>query len=191
MQRILSLNLNHRTRPGAVNPELVTELVKPEPDVILFNEYVDQGAARELRQLLDAAGYSFQAVSESDEYRPGRWHNQILIASMRPLRGDSVPQDGPDIMCRTNTLSVSVGNIRITGLRVPAYERAADWYAYWDWAKKGLEGRWSYRGNNGSTSRVDHVLVRNGVGVTSAKYTPEPFAPAHTDHAALLVDIEP
>lgn len=224
--RILALNLNHRTLPSAVDVSLVEEIRKLGPGILVFNEYVDIGVAQRLREMLAIAGYAHQCVSDSHEYRPGRWHNQILIASKDSLTNPAVPWDGPDSMCGTNTLSVSSNGMRITGIRVPAYERAADWYAYWEWAKKGLEGDlaigdfnadpsrprkwdrvlmelqdaggwtrpdiegdWSYRGNNGSTSRVDHVLVRNGITVSSARYVPEPFVGNHTDHAALLVEV--
>jgi endonuclease/exonuclease/phosphatase family metal-dependent hydrolase len=209
-----------------VPPALVDAIVELDADILVFNEYVDQGAARNLKEMLVQVGFDHHAVSDSVEYSPGRWHNQVLIASTKSIDGESVPLDGPDCMCRTNTLSVTTHGIRITGIRAPAYTRAAEWYAYWEWANEALggglvigdfnadpgrprkwdrvlatletcggwtrpdiDGEWSYRGNNGSTSRVDHVLVRNGVSVSSARYVPEPFVPTHTDHAALLVEV--
>ena len=121
---------------------------------------------------------------------------------------------------------VTTFGIRVTGIRVPAYTTARDWYSYWEWANQSLEGdvaigdfnadpgrsrkwdavlatlessgnwsradidgEWSYRGHNGAMSRVDHVLTRNGVSVLSAQYVPGPFVPAHTDHAALVVEV--
>jgi endonuclease/exonuclease/phosphatase family metal-dependent hydrolase len=129
-------------------------------------------------------------------------------------------------MGRTNTLTVKTFGISITGIRVPAYTAATDWYRYWEWLNENLDGDiaigdfnadpgrprkwdrvletlmqcggwhrtnadgdWSYKGNNGSTSRVDHVLSRGKVNILSARYVTDPFVPAHTDHAALLAEI--
>lgn len=226
MAILLALNLNHRTRPMPIAPILVDEIRGLDADIVVFNEYVDHGAARDVKELLAQAGFAHQTVSNSVEYSPGRWHNQVLIASNAPIVSQTVPSGGPDEMAATNTLMIETYGIKITGIRVPAYTAAIDWYGYWDWLNENLDGdiaigdfnadpsrprkwdrvlatleesggwtrpeiigEWSYRGNNGSTSRVDHVLARNGVKVVSARYVPEPFVPAHTDHAALLVDI--
>lgn len=226
MIRLISLNLNHRTRPVPVQPSLVAALVKSDPAVIVFNEYVDHGVARDIRGMLSRAGFEHQAVSYSDEYTPGRWHNQVLIASKEPIIEWSVPLTGPDELGRTNTLFVRTFGLSITGIRVPAYKAASDWYRYWEWLNESLDsdivigdfnadpgrqrkrgrvletlmctggwrrtdavGDWSYKGNNGSTSRVDHILSRGEVNVLSARYVTDPFVPAHTDHAALLADI--
>lgn len=224
--RLLALNLNHRTLPAPINPSLIEAIGAQNPDVLIFNEYVDIGVARELKGMLDAAGYMHQAVSDCVEYRRGRWHNQVLIASRESIDNPSTPKDGPDSMCATNTLSATTFGFRLTGIRVPAYTTAREWYSYWEWANQSLEGDiaigdfnadpgrprkwdgvlatlelsgrwtrpdidgdWSYQGRNGSSSRVDHVLTRNDVKVLSARYVPEPFVPAFTDHAALVVDV--
>jgi hypothetical protein len=223
---LLALNLNHRTRPMPVAPTLVDEIHRRDADIVVFNEYVDQSVAREVRAVLARAGFEHQTVSDSVEYSPGRWHNQILISSKKPVVAETVPLNGPNDMARTNTLTVTTFGMSITGIRVPAYTVATDWYRYWEWLNENLDGdvaigdfnadpsrprkwdrvletledsgdwirpeisgEWSYRGNNGSTSRVDHVLVRNGVKVAAARYIPAPFVPTHTDHAALLVEV--
>ena len=224
--RLLALNLNHRTLPAPIDLSLISAIEAQNADVLIFNEYVDIGVAQKLKKMLVAAGYMHQAVSDCVEYRRGRWHNQILIASREPIDDPATPKDGPDRMCSTNTLSVTTFGIRVTGIRVPAYTTAREWYSYWEWANQSLEGDlaigdfnadpgrlrkwdavlatlessgdwsrpdidgdWSYRGHNGSISRVDHVLTRNGVSVESAQYVSEPFVPTHTDHAALIVDV--
>ncbi len=224
--RLLALNLNHRTLPAPVDPSLIAAIDAQGPDVLIFNEYVDIGVAQQLKEMLAAAGYVHQAVSDCLEYRRGRWHNQILIASRESIEDPSTPKDGPDCMCSTNTLSVTTFGIRVTGIRVPAYTTAGEWYPYWEWvnqslegdiaigdfnadpgrprkwdrvlaklessggwSRAGIDGDWSYKGHNGSTSRVDHVLARNGITVSSARYVPEPFVPTHTDHAALIADV--
>lgn len=225
--KLVSLNLNHRTRPLPIEAKLVDRLCELQPDVLVFNEYVDQGVAREVKPLLKSVGFEHQAVSESDEYTPGRWHNQILIASKAPIEAQSVPRDGPDGMAATNTLFVTTFGISIAGVRVPAYTRATEWYAYWEWLSDGLQGDiaigdfnadpsrprkwdrvletlvahggwsrsdidgpWSYRGNNGSTSCVDHVLTRGRVRTKSARYVSERFVPDFTNHTALIAEVE-
>ena len=222
MTELLSLNLNHRTLPAPINPALIHAIEKLSPDILIFNEYVDIGIAQELKGMLTAVGYEHQAISDNVEYRPGRWHNQVLIASKEPIVDQSVPLNGPDDMGRTNTLGIS-----ITGIRVPVYTAAKDWYQYWEWLNGNLDGDiaigdfnadpgrqrkwdrvletliqnggwhltdakgdWSYKGNNGSASRVDHVLSRGNVKVLSARYVADPFVPTHTDHAALLAEVE-
>jgi endonuclease/exonuclease/phosphatase (EEP) superfamily protein YafD len=227
LPKVFALNLNHRTRPLPVAPVLIDAISELGADILVFNEYVDQGAARDIKTMLAQAGYEHQAVSDSVEYSPGRWHNQILIASKDLIAEQSFPLNGPDEMGRTNTLTVKTVGISVTGIRVPAYTAASDWYQYWEWLNRNLdgdivigdfnadpgrlrkwdrvletliqsggwyrtdaEGDWSYKGNNGSTSRVDHVLSRGDVIVSSARYVTDPFVPAHTDHAALLVDFQ-
>lgn len=224
--RLLALNLNHRTRPVPIKLSLVEAVAELDPDVIAFNEYVDEGEAGKVKGMLCAAGYEHQAVSDSVEYRRGRWHNQVLIASRSPIEEQSVPANGPDEMSRTNTLTVRTFGVSITGIRVPAYTSAADWYQYWEWmndqlkgdvaigdfnadpgrprkwdrvletlnqrggwSRKDIDGPWSYCGNNGSTSRVDHVLSRGPATVLTARYVAEPFVPLHSDHAALVADV--
>jgi hypothetical protein len=224
--KLLSLNLNHRTRPAPISPDVVSAIGELAPDALIFNEYVDQGAARDVRKLLSKAGYEHQAVSDSVEYRPGRWHNQILMASRVSIESQHVPESGPDSMCRTNTLTIKTFGVSITGIRVPAFTTAGDWYGYWDWLNSSLEGdiaigdfnadperprkwdrvlagleqqgqwsradihgEWSYRGNNGSFSSVDHILTRGCVTTQSARYMSAAFVPQHTDHAALVAAV--
>lgn len=227
MTRILALNLNHRTRPKPISVPLIKAIVELLPDIVVLNEFVGGGDSSDLENKLACSGFSHLAVSECVEYAAGRWHNQIAIASRKKIENVSEPTYGPDEMCRTNTLIAQTFGILITGIRVPAYETAGDWYSYWDWlsdnlkgdlavgdfnadpsrqkkwdrvldklvsagdwSRKEIEGPWSYRGNNGATSRVDHVLARGNVRVVAAKYVDVPFVPQHTDHAALLVDFE-
>lgn len=48
----------------------------------------------------------------------------------------------------------------------------------------------SYFGKNGTKSRVDHLLTRGNVRVTGIEYVAAGIAPNHSDHAALVVDVE-
>ena len=140
MPRIASLNLNHRTRPVAVAQTLLDGLLEHQPDIIIFNEFVNQPPANVLPKLLKIAGFPYCAISDSVEYRTGRWHNQILIASRNRILASTCPHDGPDDLARTNTLTVRTFDLSVTGLRVPAYKSARDWYRYWEWMTNGLTG---------------------------------------------------
>jgi endonuclease/exonuclease/phosphatase family metal-dependent hydrolase len=59
-----------------------------------------------------------------------------------------------------------------------------------DWRRIEPTGSWSYTGRGGISSRLDHLLFRDTVRVTAARYVSEPFVPAHTDHAALVAEVE-
>jgi endonuclease/exonuclease/phosphatase (EEP) superfamily protein YafD len=48
----------------------------------------------------------------------------------------------------------------------------------------------SYFGKNGTKSRVDHLLTRGSVGIQAIEYVAAGIAPPHSDHAALVVDVE-
>lgn len=227
MLRVLTLNLNHRTRPKLVPSSLIEVIGISTPDVVIFTEYVQSSEPDDLRHRFTEAGFLSVAISESVNYQLGRWNNQILIASRQTIESSSSPLGGPDSMSRTNTLTVRTSGLQITGLRVPAYTSTREWYPYWTWLNRVLDGdvvigdfnadperprkwdrvldklacengwfrakvdgSWSYRGTNGSTSKVDHVLVRENIEVRAAKYIQDPFVPKFTDHAALLVEID-
>lgn len=48
----------------------------------------------------------------------------------------------------------------------------------------------SYFGKNGTRSRVDHLLTRGNVRVQAIEYVAAGIAPDHSDHAALVADVE-
>jgi hypothetical protein len=58
------------------------------------------------------------------------------------------------------------------------------------WARAEPDGAWSYMGKNGNSSRVDQVVFRGPVKGARATYVVEPFWPTHSDHAAIVVDLE-
>jgi len=138
--KVLALNLNHRTRPKAISFSLLEAICVCDPDILVFNEYVTEAEPGDLQRKLSNVGFSEIAVSDAVQYRPGRWHNQLLIASRDTIQSASSPVDGPDWMSRTNTLTVCTYGLHITGLRVPAYTRAHDWYPYWVWLGDVLKG---------------------------------------------------
>jgi endonuclease/exonuclease/phosphatase family metal-dependent hydrolase len=225
--RLVTLNLNHRTRQSAVPYAIVEGLLDLAPDVVVLTEYVEPEPCAEIRASLRRLGLDHVAVSSPIEYRRGRWSNQVLIASRWPTSAAAPPDGPPDESAQSNILRVMTGGIDVVGLRVPAYTAAGDWYRYWRWLQGVIGGdlvigdlnvdparsdrrarvlaslmeagawmriepmgSWSYMGRGGRTSRIDHVLFRGPVRATAARYVPEPFVPLHTDHAALVAEID-
>ena len=225
--RIVALNLNHRTQKKEIPSPLVHGLLNLGADVIVLTEYVEPEPRRELRMRMRSAGLEHIEVSAPIEYCPGKWSNQVLIASRWETTVVPTPQETPDEHARSNYLRVRTGGIDLVGIRVPMHKKAGEWYGYWGWLQTVLGGdvvigdlnvdpsrsdrrsrvlstlmqeggwaraepigAWSYAGRNGNTSRVDHALFRGSVQVSSARYVVEPFAPEHTDHAALVIEVE-
>ncbi len=227
LMRVVTLNVNHRTQRKEIPAPLVDGLFALEADVMVLTEYVEPKPRQELRMRMRSAGRDHIEVSTPIEYRPGKWSNQVLIASRWPTAVIPSPKDPPNDSARSNYLRVKTGGIDLVGIRVPMYELADEWYDYWrwlqdvlggdliigdlnvdparsdrrsqvlstlmhagGWARAEPEGAWSYSGQNGNTSRVDHALFRGAVQVTTSRYVAEPFVPEHTDHAALVIDLE-
>jgi endonuclease/exonuclease/phosphatase family metal-dependent hydrolase len=139
MPRLLSLNLNHRTHQKAIPSPLIDELLALAPDILVLCEYVEGAGRGELRERLADDGLKHVAVSDTINYAPGRWHNQVLIASRAPIERCPVPSPAPDPSGDSNVLSVRTHGLVVTGVRAPAYKAAA-WYAYWSWLTSVLDG---------------------------------------------------
>ena len=129
---IIALNLNHRTHKKRLPEGLFPALATHSPDVIVFNELVIGDGRPELHHAFRSLGLSFVAVSPAVPYSPGRWQNQVAIASRWPIQVMAVPA-GPDASANTNVLSVQTAGTSLIGVRAPGYKRMADWYAWWEW----------------------------------------------------------
>lgn len=129
---LVSLNLNHRTHKKRLPEGLFPALATHSPDVIVFNELVIGDGRPELHHAFRGLGLSFVAVSPAVPYSPGRWQNQVAIASRWPIQVMAVPA-GPDASANTNVLSVQTAGTSLIGVRAPGYKRMADWYAWWEW----------------------------------------------------------
>jgi endonuclease/exonuclease/phosphatase family metal-dependent hydrolase len=57
------------------------------------------------------------------------------------------------------------------------------------WTLADADGDWSFSGKNGTQSKIDHLLVRNGIEIQAARYESSPFVPRFTDHTALIAEI--
>lgn len=58
------------------------------------------------------------------------------------------------------------------------------------WVFSRPDGLWSYAGASGRRTRIDHVATRPGVRAAGSRYVADKFVPEHTDHAALIAQIE-
>jgi len=138
--RLVSLNLNHRTNAKAISAELAPALLALSPDILVLCEYVEGPGRPEFHEALRSGGLTHVAVSDTTMYTGGRWHNQILIASRSCIELRPLQDHGPDVYCAPNYLSVRTFGINLTGLRVPAYTSARDWYGYWQWLTSVIGG---------------------------------------------------
>ena len=125
--KILSWNLGHQTREKPLAVGLIDAIEWLNPDVLVLNEFVDGPTRQTLYYGLERLGLSSRLLSE----RMGR-HNQVLIASRRPLVPGSMR--GPDIpggAGESNFLHVHLDGLELVGVRVPAYKSSVERHAYW------------------------------------------------------------
>lgn len=94
-------------------------------DVMILTEYVEPKPRQELRMRMRSAGRDHIEVSTPIEYRPGKWSNQVLIASRWPTAVIPSPKDPPDDSARSNYLRVKTGGIDLVGIRVSMYDPGA------------------------------------------------------------------
>jgi len=138
--RFLTINVNHRTRAKPIPGEFMQAIADTEADVVILTEYVDHSYRENTRQLLADRGYANVAVSPSAMYTPGRWHNQVLVASRMAIADPTSPAGGPGASSQTNTLIGRVSGVRFTATRTPAYKSIADWTSHWRWLGDIAEG---------------------------------------------------
>ena len=130
--RIVSLNVGHQTWARPIPPAAVTALLSLQPDILVLVEYVEGHGRPELRAALHDAGLSHTASSDSLLYRgKSAWWNQVFIASRWPIEVTS-DRTGLHPCNGCGFLSVTTGGLALTGVRVPMWKSAADWYGAWE-----------------------------------------------------------
>jgi endonuclease/exonuclease/phosphatase family metal-dependent hydrolase len=128
---VLAWNVGHRAGIyPAIPAEMIAALGSLEADVVLLNEYYDDGRQdrRRFREQLAAIGYA-----HCDQSLAERRHNCIFVASRLPFTiGDIPPPQGPTSHATTNFLHVRLDNsdIELIGLRRPDY-KGAEKIQYW------------------------------------------------------------
>jgi hypothetical protein len=138
LMKIATLNLGHRARrPGHVPNDLLDALLGVKADLLFLTEYVN---TPEYETALRTR-WAHVEMSEQLPYNArGLWSNQVTALSKEPLLVlPGIPAD-PDQDAATNYLCVKAGELTVTGLRAPAYQKAAVWYGYWEALGKHLHG---------------------------------------------------
>lgn len=137
--RIVSLNVNHRTRPSPIPSGLALSIGDLEPDVVVLTEYVKGPDHEPFTNQMHEMGFRHSAISQHVEYKRGAWQNQVFILSRRPLVDVRLHRDAPEPQANTNILTVTVGAIRLVGLRAPSY-KGRQWLDFWHWIGEAAQG---------------------------------------------------
>ena len=129
--RIASLNVGHQTWARPIPLTVVAALLDQQPDILVLVEYVEGDGRPELRATLADSGLQHVATSAQVQRQGRSWWNQILIASRWPIIVTS-DATGLDPCNGSAFLSVETGGPAMTGVRVPMWETAGEWYGAWD-----------------------------------------------------------
>lgn len=126
--KIITWNLNHRTRVKKLPSGICDFLQSYSPDVVAFNEYVDAPSRKGFYEGLGKLGYSFIELSE-----PTEGNNQVLICSKIPMVRGSISPPQYDSAAISNFLHVNFPeqDINVVGIRAPAYTSKLHKEAYW------------------------------------------------------------
>jgi len=130
--RIISLNVNHRTAAKPIPAALTRALLDLAPDILVLVEYVEGDGRHELRAALAEAGLPHTEGTAAINFRgPRSWWNQVFVASRWPIEVTS-DSAGLNDCNASSFLSVRTGSIEMTGMRMPFWETAAEWYGAWE-----------------------------------------------------------
>jgi len=129
--KLLTWNLNHRTRPKPI-PDLVPEVIKAlGPDLVVLTEYV-RGPSHDsfLARLFDL-GLSHALMSPEV-----RGENSVLIACRRHLVPGNIiaPPIAPSVPYNFLHVELPEDDLQVIGIRVPDYSKKPRIRrACWDW----------------------------------------------------------
>ena len=129
--KLLTWNVNHRTRRMAISPLVAEAIASLTPDIVVLTEYV-QGPSHESF----IADLAFNGLNHSLISIKSPKENQVLVASrMNMVEGEiKAPAIGPSFP--TNVLHVKFpdNGFELLGLRIPDYSKYPKIKrACWDW----------------------------------------------------------
>ena len=126
--RIVSWNINHRTRARSVSREVPEGLASLDPDVIVLTEYVPGSDHEGLCGHLGALGFPNIHISALS---PG--HNQVLIATRSPSQRGRLRlgEPTPNADCNFLHVHLELEQLDLVGFRVPAYSDGKRKAEYW------------------------------------------------------------
>jgi exonuclease III len=134
--KILTWNINHRTQPKKIPPQMAEALASLEPDTIVLTEYVKGPAHDQFLHDLKAKGYAHPALSPEKKRQ-----NSILIVSRTPLKPGTVT--GPENIIEAvpcNVLHVVENSgVHVLAVRMPLPMTAALKKDWWDWVTRVAE----------------------------------------------------
>jgi endonuclease/exonuclease/phosphatase family metal-dependent hydrolase len=138
--KIISLNLNHRTRCRDISKSLIQSLNGLSPDIIALNEIVICDRNRGIIEELAKFGLHHTAISKQVPYSATRNHNQVLIASKQAFIAVEHYDNAPDPGANSNILTVKLPNTTMTAVRAPMYKKRSEWSEYWTWLSSKAKG---------------------------------------------------
>ncbi len=126
--KLISWNLNHRTREKAIPPEVLRFFDRWSPDLIVLNEYVECAERLDFRRQLAENGWRHQLLSEAR----GK-NNRIFVAARTPVTpGSMLPPDLTEAAV-SNFLHLYLPQVDLDliAMRAPCYTSVAEKAAYW------------------------------------------------------------
>ena len=130
--RLVTWNLNHKTRAKAIPPSLIDAVASLEPDLIALTEYVHGDSRRPFLAQLADRGLPYWHVSRVTP--PGE--NHVLIASRTPIELGPIeaPAIAPSVPSNALHVILPGEGTEILGLRVPDYSKQRRLKrACWNW----------------------------------------------------------
>ena len=130
--RVMTWNLNHRTRAKPIPLGLPDAIASLEPDLIVLTEYVHAESRRSFLAQLADRGLPYWHVSRVTP--PGE--NHVLIASRSPMELGPIaaPAIAPSVPSNALHVILPREGIEILGLRVPDYSKQRTIKrACWNW----------------------------------------------------------
>lgn len=129
--KLLSWNVNHRTRPKPI-PDLIPEAIQAlAPDLLVLTEYV-RGSSHDVF-LARLANFGLRHALISPEIRG---ENSVLIVGRRSLALGSIsaPALAPSMPYNFLHVELPEDRLQLMGIRIPDYSRQAQMRkACWDW----------------------------------------------------------
>ena len=130
--RLITWNVNHRTRVKPIPLRLPEIIASLEPDSVVLTEYVHGDSRRSFLAQLAGLGLPYWLVSRATP----TGENHVLIVSRTPIVGGDIeaPAIAPSVPSNALHAVLPREGIEILGLRVPDYSKQlAIKRACWDW----------------------------------------------------------
>jgi endonuclease/exonuclease/phosphatase family metal-dependent hydrolase len=130
--RLITWNVNHRTRAKAIPRELPEIIASLEPDLVVLTEYVHGASRQSFLAQLAGLGLPYWLVSRATP----KGENHVLVASRTPIVAGAIeaPAIAPSVPSNALHAILPHEGIEILGLRVPDYSKQlATKRACWDW----------------------------------------------------------